>query len=249
MSERLTVAALMSVHREPEGVLRQAILSMLLQSRPVDQLVVVDDSGEGAYEDLVKATHAHSGSGCDLVYIPNLANLGLVKSLNTGLAACSTDVVARMDADDISLPYRIEVQLEKMAKGYELVGGSIIRFGSGGSKLAKYPTNRMKMFLAFMHSSPFAHPAVMFRKSSIQALGGYNEVAHAEDLDLWVRCLAFGVRMTNVPMPVLMYRLHAQQVSELYRAVQLNSARAVRRRALHAILVRWFRVINGRGAM
>lgn len=244
MSERPTVAALMAVHREPEDLLRQAFQSLLLQSHPLDQIVVIDDSGKGSYENFIKTFHANSGSKCDLVYIPNQNNLGLVSSLNTGLAACSTNIVARMDADDISLPYRIEVQMGMMAKGYELVGGSIIRFGPSGSIYAKYPTTRLKMLLAFLHSNPFAHPAVMFKKETILSLGGYHNVAHAEDLDLWVRCLGAGVRMANVSMPVLMYRLHAHQVSEIYLSTQLDSARAVRQRVLRAMFMRIFKAVS-----
>lgn len=247
MSEDLSVAALIPVHWEIKDVFRQALQSMLLQSRPLDQLVVVDDSGEGAYESLVKTTLERSGATCELVYVRNPANLGLVRSLNAGLSACTTDLIARMDADDISSPYRIEVQLDEIAKGYDLVGGGIIKFGHGALTPVRYPVSRLRMMVAFLKSNPFAHPAVMFRKATIQALGGYHEVAHAEDLDLWVRCLSAKVRMTNVPMPVLMYRLHAQQISEIHRAVQLNSTRAVRCRVPRAMFERLKGTVTGGG--
>ena len=238
MSDRLSVAALIPVYREPEDMFRQALQSMLLQSRPLDQLVVVDDSGAGTYERLVKITMERLGVSCKLEYVRNPVNLGLVKSLNAGLAACTTDVVARMDADDISLPYRIDIQLEKISEGYELVGGGIVKFGNGNLIPIRYPHSRLKMLVAFMKSNPFAHPTVMFRRASIQALGGYREVAHAEDLDLWIRCLRNNIRMTNVLLPVLMYRLHAQQVSEIHRSVQRHSTRIVRRQVASALLER-----------
>jgi glycosyltransferase involved in cell wall biosynthesis len=239
MSDYLSVAALIPVYKVTEDMFLQALRSMFLQSRSLDQLIVVDDSGVGAYKNLVKIIMKHSGRACELVYVRNPTNLGIVKSLNAGLAACTTDVIARMDADDISLPYRIEVQIEKIANGYDLVGGGIVKFGHGKLIQIRYPVSRLGMFLAFLKSNPFAHPTVMFRKAMIQALGGYNEVAHAEDFDLWLRCLGANVRMTNVQMPVLMYRQHEQQVSVINHAIQLNSALALRRRLPRALFDRW----------
>lgn len=241
MSEHATVSVLLPVHRVDESVLALALRSVLLQSRPVDQLVVVDDSGEGAHESVVRRIVACAGNGCTLTYIQNSSNKGLVDSLNIGLAACHGDVVARMDADDIALPHRIETQLALISRGYDLVGGGIIKFGQRGLHPVRYPTCRVGLLVAFMRSSPFAHPAVMFCRERILALGGYRHFPHAEDLDLWVRCLAAGVQMSNVPLPVLMYRQHAQQVSVINRQVQLSTAKLIRSRVVSALWTRWSR--------
>lgn len=239
MSEHLTVAALMPVHRTAEDVFRQAVQSVLLQSHPLDQLVVVDDSGDGRYEVILQTIMVEARTSCELRYVRNDRNLGLVKSLNAGIEACTTHVIARMDSDDISLPCRIETQLDRIHEGYDLVGGGIIKFGQGPLTSVRYPSDFLRMYISFLKSNPFAHPAVMYRKQMIQALGGYHEVAHAEDLDLWVRCLRANARMTNSPLPVLMYRLHADQVSEMHKSVQLASARRVRRQVPAAMLSRW----------
>lgn len=234
----VTVAALIPVYRVDDEIFLKALQSMFLQSRPIDQMIVIDDSGEGAYENLVKSAHKNSGALCELVYLRNLTNIGLVSSLNIGLSLCTTDVIARMDADDISLPYRIEAQLEKIMSGYDLVGGSIVKFGRGQLSFVRYPNNFFKIVVSFLRSNPFAHPTVMFRRSKIEALGGYHHIAHAEDLDLWVRCLASNLKMTNITMPLLMYRLHAQQISQIYQVVQKKAARSIRLRVLGALTKR-----------
>ena len=227
--------------------MRQALLSMLVQSRPLDQLVVVDDSGEGAYRLMVERMVAESGENCELIYVRNPRNLGLVESLNAGLAACGADLVARMDADDIALPFRVEAQARMMARGYDLVGGGIVQFGQKGLVPVRYPTNSLSMMGAFLKSNPFAHPAVMFRREAIVSLGGYRDVPHAEDLDLWVRCLGAGLKMCNLSLPVLMYRQHAQQVSVQHHETQLRAARAVRRRVASALWARWMGARVGQG--
>lgn len=239
MSEYPTVSVLLPVYRVDEPVFALALRSVLLQSRPVDQLVVVDDSGEGVHESVVRRLVACTGNSCTLTYIQNSSNKGLVDSLNIGLAACYGDVVARMDADDISLSHRIESQLALISRGYDLVGGGIIKFGQQGLHPVRYPTCRLGLLVAFMRSSPFAHPAVMFRRERILALGGYRDCPHAEDLDLWVRCLAAGVQMSNVALPVLMYRQHSQQVSVINRQRQLSAAKLIRSQILYALWTRW----------
>ncbi len=241
MSEHTTVSVLLPVYRENESVLALALRSVLLQSRPVDQLVVVDDSGVGAHESVVRRIVACTDNTCTLTYIQNSNNKGLVYCLNAGLAACYGDVVARMDADDIALPYRIETQLALISRGYDLVGGGIIKFGQQGLNSVCYPTGRLGLLVAFMRSSPFAHPAVMFRRERILALGGYRDIPHAEDVDLWLRCLAAGVQMSNVALPVLMYRQHAQQVSVLHQQTQLSAAKIIRSRVVSALWTRWSR--------
>lgn len=247
MSDHLTVSVLLPVHRVDEATLTLALRSVLLQSRPVDQLVVVDDSGQGAHEALVRAIVDQSGRHCELTYVRNAQNVGLVDSLNLGLAVCHGDMVARMDADDIAFPHRVEAQLALMSRGYDLVGGGIIKFGLQGLIPIRYPSHRLGLLVAFMRSSPFAHPAVMFRRDVIQALGGYRDIPHAEDLDLWLRCLAAGVRMSNVALPVLMYRQHAQQVSVLNQDAQQSAAKLIRSRVGPALWARWRHRGFGRG--
>jgi len=241
MYEHISVSVLLPVHREDDKVIASAMRSVMLQSRPVDQLVVVDDSGVGAHESLVKRIVTCYSNGCTLTYIHNSSNKGLVYSLNTGLAACYGDVVARMDADDIALPHRIEYQLMLISRGYDLVGGGIIKFGKQGLKAVRYPTSRLGLLVAFMRSNPFAHPAVMFRRKMILSLGGYRDVTHAEDLDLWVRCLAAGAKMSNTVLPVLMYRQHTQQVSVLHKQKQISAAKTIRSHVVSALWTRWSR--------
>lgn len=240
MSSEPSVSVLLAAHGVPTPHFEQALASMLFQTRKPNEVVLVDDSGCAAYKRLSYEILATGDSGIKLRYIENPQNLGLVRSLNEGLREASGDIIFRMDADDIALPHRIESQLSFFKKGFDIVGGQIIRFGTGGFKLVRYPSNMFGVFLAMLKSCPFAHPAVAYRRAVILRVGGYRQVTHAEDLDLWIRCLAANLKMTNVPLPILLYREHANQVSIRYSHEQRRQSRQIRKEVPAAIFRRLF---------
>jgi glycosyltransferase involved in cell wall biosynthesis len=226
----LKLSVIMPVYNA-EMYLDQSIQSILNQTfRDFEFIILNDGSTDRSLEIIEKYRNIDNR-----IVLISRENKGLVVSLNELIEESRGKYIARMDSDDISLPYRFESQLNKMSKGYDLVGGGIIKFGDEGFIFMEYPSYLLKILIAFIRSNPFAHPAVMYSRDIVVSLGGYHHVDHAEDLDLWIRFLDKNVQMTNLEIPVLMYRIHPQQVSERYKVVQINTARHLRKKIFKSV--------------
>jgi glycosyltransferase involved in cell wall biosynthesis len=150
-------------------------------------------------------------------------NHGLVATLNELLAWANTDLIARMDADDIAYPERFSRQVQ-LIKDHDLdiVGSSITEFsGIFGEKsyLAReiyYPASHSEIELFTLFKSPFAHPSVIFKKSFLESknLHYTKNFKTCEDYDLWVNMLQAGARCSNIQEPLLYYRVHDTQKSK-----------------------------------
>lgn len=145
-----------------------------------------------------------------IVILPE--NRGLAEALTAGLAECSFDVVARMDADDVSEPHRFEVQLTLVASGYELVGSGLNEFyeTEQGEHLGirrTPPTGPEEIARYARFHDPFNHPTVVYTKAAVQRAGGYRSLGMMEDYWLFARMLASGVRAVNSPEPLVRYRV------------------------------------------
>jgi GT2 family glycosyltransferase len=170
---------------------------------------------------------------------------GIVGTLNEGIARARGAFIARMDADDISLPQRLARQAAYLRQHPEcvVVGGDCLLTDPEG-----WPIRRLWQPVAHAEIDNrhiqgqglgLAHPTVMYRKKVIQQLGGYRpEYQYTEDLDLWLRVAEVG-RLANLPEVVLRYRQHFQSICHQRRARQLELIRQLldetrRRRGLPA---------------
>ena len=141
-------------------------------------------------------------------------NRGLATTLNDSIAVAQGAWIARMDQDDIAIPHRFERQLQWLEQSGADICGSWVRFfGSEGERVWKcYQTDQaVKMDMLFR--SPLAHPSVMMRTDIAKQFSYRKEFEKAEDFDLWVRCAQAGMKLTNVPEVLLLYRLHFSQTS------------------------------------
>jgi glycosyltransferase involved in cell wall biosynthesis len=139
-------------------------------------------------------------------------NVGLADALTAGLAACSYDVVARMDADDVALPERFAKQLALLDTGYDLVGAGLYEFEDDedvtiGVRTPPTGVEHIKRYARF--HDPFNHPTVVYRRAAVQAAGGYVPVGLMEDYWLFARMLASGARAENIAEPLVKYRVGA----------------------------------------
>ncbi|GAB3612429.1 glycosyltransferase family protein [Humibacter ginsengisoli] len=145
-----------------------------------------------------------------IVILPE--NRGLAEALTAGLAECSYEVVARMDADDISEPHRFQVQLELISRGFELVGSGLSEFTDtqNGELLGIKripPTDPEAIGKYARFHDPFNHPTVVYTKQAVERAGGYQTMGMMEDYWLFARMLAAGVRAVNSPDPLVRYRV------------------------------------------
>jgi hypothetical protein len=116
-----------------------------------------------------------------------------------------------MDADDIAVPNRFEIQLPLIAQA-DIVGGGLIEFvgepeNEVGRRVPPIGSTHILRY-ARMHD-PFNHPTVMYRRSAVQAAGGYGDFPLMEDYALFARMLSNGARPVNVPEPLVWYRVGA----------------------------------------
>jgi glycosyltransferase involved in cell wall biosynthesis len=180
------------------------------QSRRPSDVVIVQDGPIGSeLAAAVAAAAASSPVPVNHVRLP--ANVGLARALETGLAHCAHDVVARMDADDISLPTRFERQLSMIETGYDLVGTGMLEFDEAGRVLGKRipPTDPDDIVTTARFHDPFNHPTVVYRRSVVAQAGGYRELPLMEDYWLFARMIQAGALVANLPDPLVMYRVDA----------------------------------------
>lgn len=202
--------------------IEEAIKSILEQTFDDFTLFVIDD-GSSDETAAVVAKFAYSDSRIKPI---DFNGEGLIDALNSGLDGSTSPFIARMDADDISMPTRFERQVSYLqAHPDVIVVGSwtelIDQKGNLLNTTTKYPTspNDLQQQL-FSNMNPLAHPTIMMRSDEVKALGGYRKpLKAAEDFDLWLRVAETG-KLANLPEPLLRYRIHPDQVSASQRLAQ-----------------------------
>lgn len=144
---------------------------------------------------------------------------GIVAALRKGLEICQSEYIARLDQDDLVTATRFEKQLKflRKRKKYGAIGGQLILINSENQEIgfSYYPIFQSEIFLTKNFINPLAHPGVMFRKSFVLSVENYRE-CYPEDWDLWLR-LTLNYKIANLPIPVLKYRIHKDQLSRQNR--------------------------------
>ncbi len=217
-----------------------AVASIQAQTlRDIRILVVNDGSTDGT-----QATVERLAAADGRVVLLNRPNGGIVDALNAGLAACTTDLVARHDADDLAVPDRFERQVEWLRShpGCSAVSGAVIHIDGAGHELGpkvELSSPDIADPTAYPQQEPYLiHPFLMMRRASVEAVGGYRHVFHAEDTDLYWRLQETG-QLANMADLLGRYRIHGQSVTSASTlngrvaamSSQLAGISAMRRRA------------------
>lgn len=205
-------SVLMSVYAGADpGQLENALDSMLCQTLPTDDLVLVCDGPlTPALDTVIAAMSAAFPDTLRILRLPR--HSGLVAALNAGLEACRHPLVARMDSDDVSMPHRCQQQVRCFLQdpGLSIVSGTVLEFTDTPARITgqrALPRDYWDICRFSRKRSPFNHPAVMYRKSAVLAAGGYRaDYPLFEDYDLWVRMLYSGFRGENLREPLLFMR-------------------------------------------
>jgi len=221
-----SISVAMSVYNG-ERFLAAAIESVLTQTFSDFEFLILDDGSR----DASRAIAAHYAARDPRIRLIARENRGLVASLNELLAGARAPLVARMDADDVSLPERFERQVAYLATQPDVgVLGSWtedIDENDAAYPLdaQDHPIDHDQFVTAVDAGAPLlCHPAVMFRRDLVLSVGGYHPAfRHCEDLDLWLR-LASVTRIANLPERLLRYRHYSQQVSSRHATEQQVNA-------------------------
>lgn len=177
------------------------------------ELVVVDNVSTDGSREWLRAV-----ADPRLRLIENETNLGQTGALRRGLEACSADIVARLDADDVSEPDRFGMQVRALDEDGKLalVGGQTLTIDPEDRILSqsRLPSRPDEIAAVMCVANPFIHSAVAFRRPAALAVGGYDtEFAIAQDFALWSGLLRAGHSLRNLEVPVCRLRLHPGQVT------------------------------------
>ncbi len=156
---------------DPEHVERAFISAVQQQQLPPSEVVLVRDGQVPAALDAM-LNRLVDESPVPVVRVNLDQNVGLGHALDAGLSACTYDLVARMDSDDISLPNRFSVQIPLLDEGYDLVGSGLLEFGDDEDDIVGLrtpPTDEAEIKQWARFADPFNHPTVVYRRRMVQA--------------------------------------------------------------------------------
>jgi len=201
----------------------EAVTSILAQTHRDFELIAIDD---GSTDDTVAALQAIADPRLQI--IRNSTNLGIVETLNIGVAASRGEFVARMDADDVALPQRLERQVAFLRSYPEFAA-----VGTGVSYMDEHgvaqrsprlpPTSNMGLRWRLLLGNCVHHPTIMFRRSQL-SLPVYSSIyPDIEDYELFLRLAAAGT-LANIPERLLRMRRHGLSVSGQRHQAQLDGA-------------------------
>lgn len=219
------VSVLMSVFNTPRSYLSSSIESILNQTLSSFEFLIIDDGSDQETKALLKE-YAQKDTRIHL--ITNETNIGLTKSLNLGLKHVRGRYMARMDADDIALPDRLEKQVLFMDRhdDIDVAGSAIQAFPKKKDIFYETVPSALRFNFINNYSPLLAHPSVIVR-SSLIAKGDYlyrEDIRYAQDYALWNDLLTKGYRLSNMDDILLLYRVHADSIS----SVKLQEQNALR---------------------
>jgi len=204
------VSVVMSCYNASK-TLAEAVESILSQSFLDFEFIIVDD---GSDDDTLEKLKTYQQTDDRINAIVNKENKGLAASLNIGIKASSASLIARMDADDIAMPTRLEKQLEFLTQHEEvdILGTGIIEMTQAGENkgIAVLPEEHREIINRIFKKPLLFHPTIMLRREVYEQHGMYDpKLRWAEDADLWYR-IYDKTTFHNLQEPLLYYRLKKQ---------------------------------------
>jgi glycosyltransferase involved in cell wall biosynthesis len=194
--------------------LRESIESVLAQSFRDFEYLLVDD---GSSDDTLTIMKSFAASDPRIVVLCK-SHSGLTDSLNFGLQRARGEWIARLDADDMAMPERLERQLSLVQKNPEIIlaGSGLLEMDRAGNLVRKrsYPRSHVSLMKCLEHMKRFfPHSSAFFSKRRALDLGGYHpRMLGAEDWDLWLRMGRAG-KIGCLREPLVKTRRHADSIS------------------------------------
>jgi glycosyltransferase involved in cell wall biosynthesis len=219
------VSVLMPVHNGMP-YLPAALESVLAQTFRYFELIVINDAST---DTTAEALADYAAKDERVRLLRNRENLGVAGTLNVGLSAARGELIAIMHADDLSLRHRLERQVQFLDghPDYVLVGTHFDVIDAAGRvrRTAADPTEYWELDWLAHFRTPVGHPTAMFRawlvrEKRLRYNSGYRA---AEDTDFWMRVLQYG-KSANLPIPLVQYRMHAQNITSRFTDTANNEA-------------------------
>ncbi len=202
-----------------EKYLAQAIDSMLQQTFHDFEFLIIDD---GSSDSSVAIINAYFDPRIRL--ITNESNLGISATLNKGIAMCSTELIARMDADDISYPDRLQKQYDFFLNNPEcaLLATWAREVNPGGQPLTTEMINSAYLYYALVFQCVIYHPTVMYKRSAVMSVGMYN-TPYSEDFEMWWQ-LTRNYKVACLHEVLLDYRITDESLCRTTKKMEYDTA-------------------------
>lgn len=212
MKKTIQISVLMSIYNESESLIRESLDSLIAQTFQDFEIVIVCDNPKRKDEiqDIMQSYNDR-----EIIVVYNESNLGLAMSMNKAAKEAHSDIFARMDADDIAKPERLEKEYNILKKKeydfvfskYDIINesSSIIKKEFTDS-LPNYTPTEIPKILQFKNM--IHHPTVMLTKEIFNKVGGYRDFPVSQDFDLWLRLNEAGCRFYMINESLLYYRVN-----------------------------------------
>lgn len=229
-------SVLMSIYKkENPAFLIQSLDSILNQTVFPSEIVMVKDGLLTRELEAVLEEYDSKFPGL-FNFVSYDINHGLGYALHQGMLACSNEIVARMDTDDVARPDRMEKQLVAIESGLDMVGSDVIEFVTSPDNpvaITDLPKGIDAIRSYSRRRNPFRHPPMTFRKSKVIEAGNYSpQFLYFEDWDLFNRMLACGCQADNLSEPLVAMRVSDDFYSRRGGVQYLKYAKAFKRAQL-----------------
>jgi len=229
------VTVLMSVYNAEE-FLSKSIESILNQTFTEFEFLIINDGSTDRTSKILQNYHDPR-----MKIIDNQKNIGLTKSLNKGLEIARCEYIARQDADDISLPCRLEKQVKYMDSHPKIgILGTWVEIIDGKNKILKTcrePTQPIDISWKLIFKNCLSHSSIMYRKKIVCDIGKYKEdTMHAQDYDLWSTLNIKNIEFAQIPEILVQWRMQPNNISNIYDEKQEYTVRDVIRKNVSQFL-------------
>ena len=223
MTKEIQISGLMSVyHGTVPGELHSCLVSICNQSALLDELIIVID---GDISEELEQELAQWNNNVTLRRLDG--NVGLGRALSEGLKLCKFEYVMRFDSDDIFYPLRIKTQKDYLTTNQhvDILGTWMAEFKGTSNNVVsvrKVPMREnITQFARFRN--PINHISVIFKKRSIELIGGYEHILYAEDYYLWLKSIKAGLTIENIPIITCAARVSADMYKRRSGLSYINS--------------------------
>ncbi|HEX4472920.1 MAG TPA: glycosyltransferase [Nocardioides sp.] len=204
-----TVSVLMPIHAGLHPAhLARALGSVAEQTRAPDEVVLVED---GPLPDALRDVVATAAAQLPRLVRETLpVNRGAGVANQAGLRRCSGEWVLKADGDDVSLPQRLQRQLDHAAEtGADVCGSAMLEFSGTEEHVVAVrtpPLTHEDIARRMRWNNPINHPTALYRADRARAAGGYGDLRYMQDYDLFARMLSQGARFANLAEPLVLFR-------------------------------------------